>query len=163
MTTPPQPEAPAQETRADSAEAAAALCDRLLAHTGDLIAVLERETSLLRHGKPQEIAGLYARKTALSTALTHDISVFRRDLEFIRRAVPERIATLKEQHSHLEKSLTANHDALAAMKSVSESMLATIAAKVSETRSGPEVYGKDAGLAAGSPNAPAAISVDRTL
>ena len=147
----------------DTPEAADALCDRLMEHTGDLIAILERETTLLRNGKSHDIAGLYARKTALSASLTQDVSIFRRDSDFIRSAVPGRIDDLKEQHNQLEKSLTANHDALAAMKAVSESMLTTIASKVGETRAGPETYGKDAGLSASSPVTPASISVDRSL
>lgn len=161
-----KPHDPGQEHSAsptDTQKAALELCDRLMQHTGDLVALLDRETTLLHRGKPQEITALQARKTALSTVLTRDMALFRRDCEFIRTAVPDRIDAIKEQHVQLQKSLAANQDALAAMKAVSESLLHTIAAKVGEQRSGPAVYGKDAGLSAASPVGPAAISLDRTL
>lgn len=147
----------------DTAGAAQALCDRLMEHTGEMISVLERETALLQRGKPHEITALQARKTALSTALTHDMSTFRRDSEFIKQAVPDRVDALKEQHLNLQKSLTANQDALTAMKAVSESLLQTVAARVAERSSGPEVYGKDASLSAAKPASATSISLDESL
>ncbi len=147
----------------DTAEAAEALCDRLMDHTADLLSVLERETGLLQHGKAYEITALQARKTALSAALMRDMGVFRRDAEFIHAAAPTRIDAIRDQHAHLQKSLRANQDALAAMKAVTESLLHTIAAKAGEQRTGPEVYGKDAGLSGADPVGAAAISVDTKL
>lgn len=149
--------------RTHTPEAALDLCDRLMRHTGDLIALLDRETSLLQRGKPQEISALQARKAAVGTMLTRDMTAFRRDSEFIGGAVPDRIELLREQHVQLQRSLAANQNALAAMKAVSESLLHTIAARVGAQRSGPEVYGKDAGLTGAAPVGPAAISVDTTL
>lgn len=149
--------------RTETPEEAEALCDRLMEHTGDLIALLERETALLRQGRPQEITTLNARKTALSAALTHDLSRFRQDSEYIRTAAPHRIDAVREQHLHLQKSLETNQEALSAMKAVSESLLHTIAAKVGEQRAGPSTYGKNAALSGAEPTAPAAISFDRNL
>jgi hypothetical protein len=148
----------------ESAAEAGALCDRLMEYTGEMIAVLERETGLLRSGKLNDIAAISARKAALSMTLTQDMSVFRREAEFIRGALPERIDAMREQHLALQKSLTANHDALAAMKAVSESMLQSVAAKVGEQTSGPSVYGKDASMNTAR-QAPGgnSISFDQTL
>lgn len=147
----------------ETAEEAQALCDRLMEHTGDLVTVLERETSLLQRGKPHEITALQARKSALSASLTQDMTVFRRDSAFIKTVTPERIDALKEQHSQLLKSLGTNQEALAAMKAVSESLLNTVAAAVGERRAGPEVYGNDAGLICEPAGRPAAISFDEKL
>jgi hypothetical protein len=149
--------------RTETAEEAEALCDRLMEHTGDLVSLLDRETSLLQRGTPHEITALQARKSALSKALTQDLTVFRQDSEFIRTTVPERLDAMKEQHLQLQKSLTANQDALTAIKSVTENLLHTVAAKVGEQSTGPEVYGKDAGLIGKPALGPSAISVDETL
>ena len=146
-----------------TAEAAAALCDRLMESTGDLVSLLERETGLLRRGKPHEITALQARKSALGALLTRDMALFRRDATFIRTAVPERLDAIKEQHLQLQNSLTANQDALSAMKAISESMLHTIAAKMDEGKSGPDIYGKDAGMIGKAAGRSSAISFDETL
>lgn len=150
--------------RMSDADEAAALCDRLTENTGEMISVLERETALLRGGKLNDIAAISARKTALGMALTQDMSVFRREAEFIRSALPERVEAMREQHLALQKSLTANSDALAAMKAVSESMLHTVAAKAGERTAGPSVYGKDASMNTAQPRSGGnSISLDETL
>jgi len=159
------PHTPSEETRqrTQTPEEAQTLCDRLMEHTGDMVALLERETNMLRGGKPHEITALQARKTALSTALTRDMSTFRHDSEFIKRMVPDHIDAIKEQHVLLKKSLTVNQDALTAMKAVSESLLHTIAARLGENNTGPELYGKNAGMVGTTATAPTAISFDETL
>lgn len=154
------PEQPAPIT---SAEAADALCTRLMATIGDLVALLERETGLLRRGQPQDIVALQARKAALSATLTRDMEQVRENAPFIKQAAPERIDAIKQEHAAFQTSLQANHDALSAMTAVSESLLRTIAGKVAEKCTGPGTYGKDAGLASAGPTRPAAISVDRAL
>ena len=146
-----------------SAEAATALCDRLMESTGDLVSLLERETGLLRRGKPHEITALQARKSALGALLTRDMALFRRDADYIRTAVPERLDAIKQQHLHLQYSLTANQDALSAMKAISESMLHTIAAKMDEGKSGPDIYGKNAGMIGKPIGQTSAISFDESL
>ena len=165
MTLPPEETpAPSPDTpRIENAEAAQALCTRLTETAAELIGLLDRETALLKQGKPQDIATLYVRKSALSTQLTRDMGAFRRDAEFIAMAAPEHIEAMKDQNAQLQKSIQANHDALAAMKAVSESLLHTIAAKAGERQSGPEVYGEDADVSAGAAGSPSAISVNTVL
>ena len=163
MSTTHQADAGCDQPLTDTAEAAEALCDRLMDHTGDLMSLLDRETALLQRGKAHEITALQARKTALSSAMMRDMEVFRRDADFVRAAAPARVDAIRDQHQHLQRSLRINQDALVAMKAVTESLLHTIAAKAGEQRTGPEVYGKDAGLSGSAPVGPAAISVDTTL
>lgn len=149
--------------RIETTEAAQALCNRLLETSAELVDILERETALLKQGKPSQTGALYLRKAALNAILTRDMSAFRRDVEFITMAAPDEISTLKERHGQLQKSINANQDALIAMKAVSESLLHTIAAKASAQVSGPEVYGNDAGVSSTAPGRPAAISVNTVL
>ena len=128
----------------ETPEAAEALCDRLMNQTGDLLSLLDRETSYLQRGKAH-------------------MAIFRRDAALVRAAAPERVDSIRDQHQLLQKSLKTNQDALAAMKAVTESLLHTIAATAGERSKGPEVYGKDAGLSPAAPVGGAAISVDTTL
>ncbi len=155
----PQSSAP----RVDTPEAAERLCTRVMEMVAEMVALLDRETGLLRAGKPQDIVSLHARKSALGAALALDMDALRQDAEFVRMAVPERLEVLREQQAIFEKSLLANHDALTAMKSVSESLLRTIASKAGERRGGPATYGKNAAMAASHAGGPAPISLDRSL
>lgn len=149
--------------RIETAEAAQALCARLLETTAELVGLLDKETAMLKQGKPREIGSLHVRKSALNAMLTRDMAVFRRDADFITMAAPEEISAIKEQHSQMQKSINANQDALVAMKAVSESLLHTIAAKASARTSGPETYGNKADVSTSAPARPAAISVNTVL
>ena len=149
--------------RIETAEAAEALCKRLLETTAELVGLLDRETAMLKQGKPREIGSLYVRKSALNAMLTLDMAVFRRDTDFIIMAAPEEISAIKDQHTLMQKSINANQDALVAMKAVSESLLHTIAAKASASSSGPETYGHNADVSTSAPARPVAISVNTVL
>ena len=72
--------------RVETAEDADELCARLSDTMSELIDVLTQETDLLKRGKAQDIGTLYARKTALSTVLTHDMGRLGRDTEFVKMA-----------------------------------------------------------------------------
>ncbi len=164
MTLTPETKPPCGDIlRIETAQAAQALCAGLLETTAELVGLLDRETALLKQGKPRDIKSLYVRKSALNAMLTRDMTVFRRDVDFIMMAAPDEIAAIKDQHAQLQKSIDANQDALIAMKAVSESLLHTIAAKLSARTSGPEVYGHDADVSSASPARPAAISVNTVL
>jgi hypothetical protein len=149
--------------RIETAEAAQMLCERLLETTAELVGLLDKETAMLKQGKPRDIGTLHVRKSALNAMLTCDMAVFRRDAEFITMAAPEEISAIKDQHGQLQKSINANQDALVAMKAVSESLLHTIASKVSARSSGPETYGHNADVSTSAPARPAAISVNTVL
>jgi hypothetical protein len=149
--------------RVETSEDAQALCARLLETTAELVDLLDRETAMLKQGKPREIGSLHVRKSALNAMLTRDMTVFRRDADFIIMAAPEEISAIKTQHTQLQKSINANQDALVAMKAVSESLLHTIATKASARTSGPETYGQNADASTSAPTRPAAISVNTVL
>jgi len=149
--------------RISTSEEAQNLCTRLLETSAELVDLLDRETAMLKQGKPSQIGIVHVRKAALNALLTHDMLVFRRDAEFISMAAPEEIAAIKDRHGQLQKSINSNQDALIAMKAVSESLLHTIASKASSTVSGPETYGKGAGVSVGAPARPAAISINTVL
>jgi len=163
MTVSQQPETISTAHCIETQAAAEALCTALQRTVAELVALLDRETGILRSGKPQDIAALQARKASLSAELARDMAALKHDAVFVKMAVPDRLDGLRHQQSVLQKSLDANQEALAAMKSVSEALLRTIAAKVAERRSGAETYREDAALAGGQAALPSALSVDRSL
>jgi len=152
-----------QEPRIDTPEAAQTLCGKITATIGELVSTLDRETAQLRKGRARDMTALHARKSALTTTLMRQMAVFGRDSQYIVMATPERVAEIKAHQQVFQKALTTNQDALNAMKAVSESLLRTIATKVSESRGGPEVYGGDAQANGVKATAPSAISIDQNL
>ena len=149
--------------RIDTPEAAQALCGELTATIGELVTTLDRETSQLKKGRALDMTALHARKSALTTTLTRQMAAFGRDSQYIAMAAPDQVEAIKADQAIFQKSLISNQDALNAMKLVSESLLRTIADKVSETKGGPEVYGGDGQAAQGKPADAAAITLDQTL
>ena len=139
------------------------LCTRVLQLTAELISVLERETELLRKGDTQEFNSLIARKTSLSTALMKDMTTLNANATYISSVVPQQIDILKDQYAQFQRSLRINHDALGAVKAISENLLRTISNAAGSTRRGPETYGHSASMAAASTARPHAISVNRSL
>jgi hypothetical protein len=139
------------------------LCTRVLQTTAELICVLERETDLLRKGDTQEFNSLIARKTSLSTTMMRDMTILNANASFISRVVPEQIELLKDQHAQFQRSLRINHEALGAVKAISENLLRTISNAAGSTKSGPETYGQTASMASVQASRPTAISVNRSL
>lgn len=151
------------ELRVDNPDSAEALCACLMKTAGELIDLLDQETAVLRRGGMTELAGLQMRKAALNATLMRDVARFRGDLVYLRAAVPGRLAELKSRFQSFERTLETNQAALAAMRSISDSLLKAIAAKSASAQAGPEVYGKNAAAACAQPRRPTAISIDRSL
>lgn len=151
------------EGRLKSPEAAAELCSGLMETTAELISVLERETSLLKKRQTDDLRALHLKKNALTATLTQNLNILKTNADYIKMAVPEQVDDLKAQQRHFQKSLSANHDALSAMKAVSEQLVQVIVKKVEETKGGPQTYGKSANVAPARVHQPAAITLDTTL
>ncbi len=142
---------------------AEALCTRVLQTTAELISVLERETEQLRKGDTQEFNSLIARKTSLSTTMMRDMTTLNANATYISQVVPEQIDILKDQHALFQRSLRINHDALGAVKAISENLLRTISNAAGSTKQGPETYGRTAAMATATPARPSAVSINRSL
>ena len=139
------------------------ICTRVLQTTAELISVLERETEYLRKGDTQEFNSLIARKTSLSTYMMKDMTTLNANASYISRVVPEQIEILKDQHAQFQRSLRINHEALGAVKAISENLLRTISNAAGSTRTGPETYGQSAAMASAGAARPTALSVNRSL
>jgi hypothetical protein len=158
-----QAQASDAQNRIDTPQQAEELCARLLRTAAELISVLDRETGLLRKGDTNELSSLIARKTALSANMMKDMSAVNVHAAYISRVVPEQVAALKDQHVQFQRSLRINHDALGAVKAISENLLRTIAAAAGTAVGGPETYGRSATMRSDRPAAPAALSINRSL
>lgn len=139
------------------------LCTRVLQTTAELISVLERETELLRKGDTQEFNSIIARKTSLSTNMMKDMTQLNANASYISRVVPEQIVVLKDQHAQFKRSLRINHEALGAVKAISENLLRTISNAAGSTKKGPETYGQSASMMNVTSARPTALSVNRSL
>lgn len=149
--------------RLQSAEDAELLCASLMEITAELITVLERETSLLRKRQINDLQAIHLKKQALTTSLTRNLEMLRANADYIKMAVPGHVEDLQGQQRQFQKSLTANHEALHAMKAVSEQLIGVVSRKVNEKAGGAQTYGKEAQVATARPNQPTAISYDTVL
>ena len=146
-----------------SSEEAAELCNNLMNTTNQLISLLDEETGLLRKAKTSEISPLQVRKESLTATLSHYMSLFQRNAEQVRALAPDGMQDLQKQRDQFRKSIEANHCALVAMQAVSERILQTVADKVSERESGPEVYTPAGSVTNAGVKRSAAITIDTTL
>jgi hypothetical protein len=148
--------------RIETPQQAQELCSRLLRTAAELISVLDRETSLLRKGDANELTSLIARKTALGSTMMKDMSAINAHAAYIGRVVPEQIEALKDQHAQFKRSLRINHEALGAVKAISETLMRTIAGAAGSAKAGPETYGHTAVMRSDRPAVPAALSINRS-
>lgn len=151
------------KTRLENPQQAEDLCIRVLQTAAELISVLDRETGLLRKGNTQEMTSLIARKTALGATLLKDMSTLSSNASYISRVVPEQMEVLKDQHIQFQRSLRINHEALGAVKAISENLMRTIANAAGNARSGPETYGQTAVMRSDNAARPACLSINRSL
>lgn len=141
------------------AEDARALIARIMALKAELLEVLDRETQSLRRGRAGDLAGLQARKSALTAAFAHEMATLKANAAFVKTAVPAEVATLKAEHEELARSLAANQEAIVAIKAVSERLLLMVSEKVADARGQLSTYGKT-GAASAYGRKPASIAID---
>lgn len=124
------------------------LVDRLLSLTSGLIAVIRKETELLRSRAQAEVAELQPEKVRLANDYAMDVMAVRGHRNLLDRAPAERVARLKAAMSELDGELALNGEALNAAKSVSEGLIRMVADAMSE-RSAPTLgYGPNASASA---------------
>jgi hypothetical protein len=137
-----------------------ALVERIMLLSEQLTDVVARETEYLETRQPLKIAELQAEKTRLANDYAMDIQAIRLRKELIDRAPAEKVGRLKVLMSKLDATLVANHNALAATKSVSERILKSIANTVNNQTAPVVGYGRNAAPARPVSGRTAAIAVD---
>ncbi|WP_208996602.1 hypothetical protein [Stappia sp. 28M-7] len=142
-------------------KAAEATCNRLEAAMGDLLAVIERETELVRLGKLDAAGDLQPEKAKL-------VSIYMRGMTFVRdqttslgNLAPEAVDRLKRRHAEFQPVLRINLAVLATAREVADNLLRKVAQGAASTRA-PSTYGPG-GSAPRTPALADGIAVNRAL
>ncbi len=141
-------------------------------HLGDMIAITERlsdimckEIELLRSMRPQDIGELQEPKANLARSYENYLRELREDPSILGAAAPERKEELKIATTRFRSVLDENERALRSVKTVSENLLNTIVAAVSEQKVSNSAYSNNGSLggANGSARNSVSLSINKQL
>jgi hypothetical protein len=157
----------AQRRQAPSPVAATQVEARKLAETlmnamSALLAVIERETELVRAGKLREAMTFEPRKAELSKAYVNAVGQLKANQKQLAQAAPELLKTLHRHHDVFRSMLQINLTVLATAHAVSESIVRGVNAEM-QRRSMPNTYTAAGKRAAPSPRHITPLSVSRSL
>lgn len=145
----------------DDAEQANGLCDVIERAMEGLIATIEEETDLVRHGKMREASALQPRKAGLSDIYVKAILYARRQAAALKRFAPEATARLERRHGEFKALLRINMAVLSTAREVSEELVRNVARTVGKAER-PSTYGRK-GTAESQPGVPLpGMAYDRT-
>jgi flagellar biosynthesis/type III secretory pathway chaperone len=150
-----------ERSRAAAAELTPiALVERIMVLSEQLTQIVARETEYLETRQPLKISELQEEKTRLANEYAMDIQAIRLRKELIDRAPAEKVGRLKVMMAKLDATLTANRNALAATKSVSERILKSVADAVNEHKAPMLGYGRNAAVERPRASQSAALAID---
>jgi hypothetical protein len=115
-----------------------------------LVETVEEETAKVRTGHVLQAGGVESAKAELAGAYAAESMRLASGREFVSRATPDAIASLREQHVAFQKLLQTNLTVLATAHAVSEGIIRGVSGELARTRA-PQTYG-----ASGRPIAPSA-------
>jgi hypothetical protein len=138
------------------------LAQDLLDIMGVLLAVIERETELVRAGKVKEAMKLEAQKTDASCRYANALGHLNASQEYLTRAAPELLTTLHRHHDVFRAMLQINLTVLATAHAVSESIVRGVNAEM-QRRNIPNTYTSAGQRAAPGPRHITPLSVSRSL
>jgi len=155
---PEQPLAPpAIANRAD----AIGLCNRLNECIASMTEVLSAETSFLKEQNTSGIEALQQEKLKHTQAYLKDFNLFKEHAALVGAQAPVEVNNVRKILGAFNLALQQNLHALAAAKSVSESVVNVIAEAAREAQAGPTCYGTDAHIGVEGSHRAAAIAIDR--
>lgn len=141
---------------------ARALADQLIGVMSELLAVIERETELVRAGKLREAMDYGPRKTELSRGYVAAVGRMKASQAFMQKSVPELLTTLHRHHDVFRAMLKVNLTVLATAHTVSEKIVRGVNAEI-QRRNVPSTYTAAGRRAAPGPRHMTPLSVSRTL
>jgi hypothetical protein len=154
-------EAPSPAVAATPAEARK-LAQNLMDAMSALLAVIERETELVRAGKLREAMTFEPRKAELSKTYVNAVGQLKASQKQLAQAAPELLKTLHRHHDLFRSMLQINLTVLATAHAVSESIVRGVNAEM-QRRSMPNTYTAAGKRAAPSPRHITPLSVSRSL
>jgi hypothetical protein len=147
---------------ATTAAAARKLAETLMDAMSALLAVIERETELVRAGKLREAMTFEPRKAELSKNYVNAVGQLKASQKQLAQAAPELLKTLHRHHDVFRSMLQINLTVLATAHAVSESIVRGVNAEM-QRRSMPNTYTAAGKRAAPSPRHVTPLSVSRSL
>jgi hypothetical protein len=115
------------------------LADGMLDTMNALLAVIERETELVRAGKIREGMALAKQKSELSRRYAGAISQFKNSQAYMTQSTPELLTALQRHHDTFRAILQVNLTVLATAHAVSEGIVRGVSAEA-QRRSMPQTY-----------------------
>jgi len=161
------PAAQRREAQTPSPVAATPAAARKLAETlmdamSALLAVIERETELVRAGKLREAMTFEPRKAELSKNYVNAVGQLKASQKQLAQAAPDLLKTLHRHHDVFRSMLQINLTVLATAHAVSESIVRGVNTEM-QRRSMPNTYTAAGKRAAPGPRHITPLSVSRSL
>jgi hypothetical protein len=161
------PAAQRREAQTPSPVAATPAAARKLAETlmdamSALLAVIERETELVRAGKLREAMTFEPRKAELSKNYVNAVGHLKASQKQLAQAAPDLLKTLHRHHDVFRSMLQINLTVLATAHAVSESIVRGVNTEM-QRRNMPNTYTAAGKRAAPSPRHITPLSVSRSL
>ncbi|MFO1109847.1 MAG: hypothetical protein U1E61_11730 [Bradyrhizobium sp.] len=154
--------APPSRSPIATAADARKLAEEVLDVMGKLLAVVEKETELVRAGKVREAMQLEEQKSALSGRYVRAIEALRVAQEHLAQVAPDLLASMKRHHETFRAMLQINLTVLATAHAVSEGIIRGVNAEV-QRRNAPNTYTASGQRAAPGPRHITPLAVSRSL
>jgi hypothetical protein len=130
---------PARESTSTTPAEARKLAENLMDVMTTLLAVIERETELVRAGKIREAMASEARKSELSRRYVSVVTQLKASSKSLAESAPELLSTLRRHHETFRATLRINLTVLATAHAVSESIVRGVNSEV-QRRNIPNTY-----------------------
>ncbi|GEC14196.1 hypothetical protein [Nitrobacter winogradskyi] len=138
------------------------LADDMLDIMNALLAVIERETELVRAGKIREGMALESRKTELSRRYVDAIRQFKASQAYMTQSAPDLLTALQRHHDTFRAMLQVNLTVLATAHAVSEAIVRGVSAEAQRSAT-PQTYTASGQRSAPSRQHMSPIAVSRSL
>lgn len=127
-----------------------------------LLAIVEKETELVRAGNLIEATKLEPSKTELSRLYYADAARLKASRQFLTQAMPDVFAALRQRHDLFHALLQMNLTVLATAHAVSESIMRGVSDELAR-RATPNAYGATGRAAAPTASSQQPLAVSRVL
>jgi hypothetical protein len=161
----PQPQAqqaPASLPPVTTPADARKLAEGMLETMNALLAVIERETELVRAGKIREGMALEKQKSELSRRYAGAMSHFKSSQKYMTQSTPELLTALHRHHETFRAMLQVNLTVLATAHAVSEGIVRGVSAEA-QRRTMPQTYTANGQRSAPPRQHTSPIAVSRSL
>ena len=155
-------QAPSPYPAAANAAEARKLAENLMDVMNALLALIERETELVRAGKLREAMQFEPKKTELSRRYVQVVGQMKASQKYLSQSAPDLLKTLHRHHDVFRSMLQVNLTVLATAHAVSENIMRGVNAEM-QRRNMPNTYTATGRRTAPSPRQTTPLSVSRSL